>query len=180
MNNCCNRMNLTLVFRDLWTQHVVWTRLFIISTVSSLDDLKYVTDRLLQNPKDFAKALAPYYGQQKAKKFEDLLTEHLTIAASLVNAAKDGKADEVEAQRKKWYDNADEIATFLASINCFWSKKEWQAMLYNHLKMTESEAVLRIDGQYAKGVETFDEISAQALQMADYMAMGIRRQFNRP
>ena len=53
-------------------------------------------------------------------------------------------------------------------------------MLYNHLKMTESEAALRIDGQYAKDVETFDEISAQALQMADYMAMGIRRQFNRP
>lgn len=40
--------------RQLWEQHVCWTRFFIISTAAGLADLSPVTDRLLQNPKDFA------------------------------------------------------------------------------------------------------------------------------
>lgn len=178
MNNCRMQRDLTLAFRDLWMQHVVWTRLFIISTVSGLNDLKYVTNRLLRNPKDFEKILVQYYGQQKAGKFQNLLTEHLLIAANLVNAAKDGKTDLVESERKKWYANADEISDFLASINCFWSVKSWKAMLYDHLEMTEAEAVQRIEGHYENDISEFDKISTQALKMADYMAVGIRKQVN--
>lgn len=40
--------------RRLWSQHVYWTRFFIISAVSELGDLQAATKRLLQNPKDFA------------------------------------------------------------------------------------------------------------------------------
>ena len=52
--------------RQLWTQHVYWTRFFIISTASGLSDLGPVTNRLLQNPKDFARLLAPIYGMKTA------------------------------------------------------------------------------------------------------------------
>lgn len=48
--------------RQLWEQHVYWTRFFIISTAAGLADLSPVTDRLLQNPKDFARALTPFFG----------------------------------------------------------------------------------------------------------------------
>ncbi|QKN24130.1 acetylglutamate kinase [Caproicibacterium lactatifermentans] len=180
MNTCCSQKNLTLVFRDLWTQHVIWTRLFIISTLSELNDLKYVTNRLLRNPNDFAKVLCQYYGRQKAKKFQDLLTEHLMIGSKLVNAAKDGKTDLADDARKKWYVNAGEIACFLASINCFWSQEKWEEMLHCHLKMIEAETNYRIDGLYEKDIAEFDDISAQALQMGDYMAMGMMKQFYRP
>ena len=74
--------------RTLWSQHVYRTRFFIISTVEGLADLPVVTKWLLQNPGDFAKALEPFYGKMPADKFRQLLTEHLTIAAELVNAAK--------------------------------------------------------------------------------------------
>ena len=33
--------------RQLWGQHVYWTRFFIISTADQLEDLQTVTDRLL-------------------------------------------------------------------------------------------------------------------------------------
>ena len=52
--------------RKLWEQHVMWTRSFIISTSSNLGDLTFVTNRLLQNPKDFADVLRPIYGRKKA------------------------------------------------------------------------------------------------------------------
>lgn len=50
--------------RMLWEQHVYWTRFFIISTASDLDDLEPVTNRLLQNPGDFAQVF-PYFTEQK-------------------------------------------------------------------------------------------------------------------
>ncbi|MDD6334603.1 MAG: hypothetical protein PUB04_09145 [Clostridia bacterium] len=74
--------------RNLWEQHVYWTRFFIISTASDLADLQYITNRLLENPKDFAEMLTPFYGLRNAKHFEELFTQHLTIGAELVNASK--------------------------------------------------------------------------------------------
>ncbi|MEM1483806.1 acetylglutamate kinase [Oscillospiraceae bacterium PP1C4] len=172
------QIQLMNTFRKLWEQHVMWTRSFIISTAADLGDLALVTERLLRNPIDFANELKPFYGAQKAAKFEELLKEHFLIAAQLVTAAKAGDSKAVNEQRVKWYANADQIAAFLAEINPYWNQKMWQAMLYDHLKMTENEAVSRLTGQYAADIAQYDSIENQALKMADNMSYGIIKQFN--
>lgn len=166
---------LTNTFRKLWEQHVMWTRSFIISTAANLGDLSLVTQRLLRNPGDFAKEFQKYYGAKNAARFKELLTEHLTIAAQLVNQAKAGDTAAVAVTRRNWYRNADEIADFLSSINRYWDKNKWQAMLYSHLSMTEEEAVSRLRNQFASDIALYDKIEAQALEMADYMAQGIAK-----
>lgn len=163
--------------RKLWEQHIMWTRSFIISTIDGLKDLDAVTARLLRNPEDFASVLRMFYGHEKANKFKELFTEHLLIAAALVNAAKAGDAKAVEVNRIKWYKNAEDIAIFLSGINPYWNKNEWLIMLDDHLKMTELEAVQRLKGQYTEDIATYAEIENMALKMADYMAMGIKKQF---
>lgn len=45
-----NHQEIINIMRKLWSQHVYWTRFFIISTAEKLQDLKYVTNRLLENP----------------------------------------------------------------------------------------------------------------------------------
>jgi hypothetical protein len=175
--SCVKQISLLNTFRKLWEQHVMWTRSFIISTAASLGDLQLVTKRLLRNPSDFANELQKFYGPDKSKKFETLLTEHLLIAAKLVNAVKAKDPKSAEDARKKWYQNADEIALFLSSINPYWSKQEWENMLYEHLKMTENEAKYRLSSQYASDIAEYEEIENQALKMADYMVEGIRKQF---
>ena len=171
--NCMDSIKIINFFRELWSEHVMWTRSFIISTAADLGDLKPVTARLFQNPADFAEVLQRFYGPEPAKKFDDLLTEHLKIAGNLVNAAKVGDTATVNEEREKWYANADEIAAFLAGINPDWSREQWTSMLHEHLKLTEKEAVARLTGQYAKDVALYDVIEDQALAMGDYMAEGI-------
>ena len=85
----CNQQEIINKIRKLWSQHVYWTHFFIISTAEELPDLKYVTDRLLENPIDFANILKKFYGKKKAEEFKKLLTEHLNIAGELVNADKE-------------------------------------------------------------------------------------------
>lgn len=173
----CRQVELQRLLRQLWEQHVYWTRFFIISTAAALGDLQEVTARLLRNPGDFEGALTPFYGAGRAGCFRELLTEHLKIGGDLVTAAKNQDTGAVEEYRRKWYLNANEIARFLAGINPNWSQSHWQSMLYDHLKMTEQEAVQRLSGQYAQDIQTFERIEAEALHMADYMAQGIIRQF---
>lgn len=156
----------------------MWTRSFIVSDAADLPDLQMVTQRLLRNPTDFANELRKYYGNANADRFENLLREHLLIAADLVNAAKAGKTQEANEQRAIWYQNADDIAEFLAGINPNWSVTEWRNMLYDHLQMTENLAELRLSNEFEKDIAESDEIEKQALMMADYMAEGIKKQFN--
>jgi len=177
-NNICNRqININNTFRELWEQHIMWTRSFLISNILNLNDLQYVTARLLRNPTDFANVLSMYYGEDNAMKFQKLFEQHLIIAANLVNNAKKGDNAAAEANERSWYQNADEIATLLSSLNPYWSKQEWQKMFYNHLKMTKQEAVYILTGQYQAGVNIYDHIQDDALEMADYMSRGIIEQF---
>ncbi|MGI5849744.1 MAG: acetylglutamate kinase [Christensenellales bacterium] len=177
--NCLTFEQLQLInmLHRLWIEHVMWTRSFIISTAANLKDLDFVTQRLLRNPVDFANLLRPLYGNQSAMRFEDLFKNHLLIAAQLVNAAKNGNERAVTEQRNKWYENADDIADFLSSINPYWSRRQWQALLYDHLKMTEDESLQILSGQYDASIRQYDLIENEALKMADVMAQGIIDQF---
>ena len=64
-----------------------------------------------------------------AGRFEELFTQHRTIAADLLDAAKKGEVSKAVAIRNRWYKNADEIAGFLASVNPCWDKARWKDML---------------------------------------------------
>jgi hypothetical protein len=163
--------------RMLWEQHGAWTRMAINSMVFGLPDEELVTSRLLQNPVDFAKALKFFYGDKIASKFSDLLKSHLVIAAQIVKASKAGDNKSAIAAEKKWYENADEISTFLAYINPYWSKESWKAMLHEHLALVKAEAVALLTKDYAAGIKVYDKIESQALEMADMMAEGIIKQF---
>ncbi|WP_145048894.1 acetylglutamate kinase [Paenibacillus xylanexedens] len=163
--------------RTLWEQHVFWTRLTVNSIVDGLGDVDQTAARLLRNPQDFAEVLAPIYGSAIANEFEKLLSEHLTIAAELVTALKAGNTSAAEDAQKRWYANADDIAQFFARINPYWSKDEWQRMMYEHLRLLSEAVATRIAKDYTTNVALSDSIEQQALEMADMMTTGIVQQF---
>lgn len=163
--------------RLLWEQHVYWTRLFIVSTVFNLPDATAVTNRLLQNPKDFEAVFRPIYGEAQAAKFEKLLTAHLMLGGQFVKASALGNSLAAAQYEKQWYENADDIASFLSQLNPFWPEQEWRRMLQAHLAMTTQQAAEYIKGDYKGSVPTFDRIEKEALEMADRMTMGIKQQF---
>lgn len=170
-------LDLRNIMRLLWSQHVAWTRMAIISMAENLPDVNFVTNRLLRNPSDFEAALRPIYGNEIASKFASLLKDHLVIASELVKAAKAKDTAAVAAAEKRWYENADEIAAFLSSINPYLSKEALTSMLHNHLALTEAEAVAILNKDYAKSIALYDNIEKQALEMADALTEGIVKQF---
>lgn len=171
------QLQLSNTLRMLWEEHVAWTRMTIISIAEGLPDEEVVTKRLLRNATDMAAAFRPIYGDAIATKLGDLLTEHLMLAYQLVKAAKAGDSATAAKVEKQWYRNANDIAAFLASINPYWSKAQWETMLHDHLKLTKQQAVLRLSKDYVADVAIYDQIERQALEMADMMTAGIIKQF---
>ncbi|WP_242851653.1 acetylglutamate kinase [Clostridium botulinum] len=172
-----SEMPLRDTMRMLWEQHSVWTRLAIMSIVAGSPDEDLVVARLLRNPKDFEAALRPFYGDKVAAEFSKLLTSHLVIAAELVKASKAGNTNAAADAEKRWYENADQIAELLSRINPYLHLETWKAMLHEHLALVKAEAVAMLTSDYKRSISIYDEIEAQALEMADTMAEGIIEQF---
>ena len=172
-----NILNLNNNLRKLWEEHVIWTRLTIMSIANGSPDIQLVSQRLLKNPNDFETLFMPLYGPTVSGKFKELLKEHLLIAADLVNAAKKKDNASVNLIESKWYKNADEIADFLSRINPYWDKNDVKKMMYEHLFLTKSEAIAILTNKYEDSISLFDKIEDQALMMADMFTEGILKQF---
>jgi hypothetical protein len=173
-----NRAAFHDAMRVLWEDHIVWTRMVIVSAVDELPDLSTAVDRLLRNQDDIGDAIKPYYGEAAGEELSRLLREHIVGAADLLAAAKAGDGSAVEAASAAWYANGDEIGAFLAEANPGnWDRVEMQAMMRDHLDLTLAEAVARLEGRYLDDAAAYDEIHAQILHMADMLSDGIVSQF---
>ena len=162
--------------RKLWTEHVVYTRMFIISALAGLPDLPTVTQRLLRNQEDIGNAVKPIYGEEAGKKLSALLRDHILIAADIVKAAKASNTKAVEAGQKKWRANADDISAFLAAANTIWKKPMLTEMLYKHLDLTTSEVVARIKADWPADLVAYDTGYDHMLMFANMLSDGIIKQ----
>ena len=163
--------------RKLWSDHVVWTRLYIVSAVAGDASAQTAANRLLRNQEDIGNAIAPYYGAAAGTQLTNLLKQHILIAVDLVSAAKAGDQARVADADRRWHSNANDIATFLSGANPNWPKATVLAMLNQHLALTTQEATARIQGRWADDAAAFDSIFTQILGMADALSGGIVKQF---
>jgi hypothetical protein len=165
--------------RQLWEDHITWTRLAIISLTTASPDTDATVARLLRNQTDIGNAVKPFYGRAAGNELTRLLEEHITIAAELIGAAKKGDSRALASAQSRWEVNADQIARLLSRANPRWRFGEMRSMLRDHLRLTTREAVARLQGNWAADVAAYDEIHRQALHMADMLSTGIVRQFPR-
>jgi hypothetical protein len=168
---------LRIAVHDLWIEHVVWTRQYIVAAAAGSPDAGFAAERLLKNQEDIGDAIKPFYGEEAGDQLTSLLKDHILIAVDLLEAAKAGDAEAVEQIEADWYDNADDIATFLSGANPYWTKEALTSMLNEHLVLTKTEAVARLTGDYATDVATFDALYVHAVSMADTFTAGIVDQF---
>jgi hypothetical protein len=163
--------------RKLWTDHVVWTRDYIIAAVGDQPDAKAAANRLMKNQEDIGNAVAKFYGAPAGQQLTTLLKEHITIAVDLIKAAKAGdKAGQQQAD-SRWQQNAMQIADFLSRANPNWPKDTLADLMKRHLSTTANEVVARLNKDWEADVRAFDEVYEHILHMADALSDGIVKQF---
>ena len=163
--------------RKLWTDHVVWTRDYIVAAVGDQPDAQAAAARLLKNQEDIGSAIAGIYGKAAGDALTTLLKEHITIAVDLIKAAKAGdKAAQGQADAK-WKKNATDIADFLSKANPNWPRATLVEMMNKHLSTTTDEVVARLTKNWDADVKAFDAVYSHILMMSDALSDGIVKQF---
>jgi hypothetical protein len=74
--------------RELWSDHIVYTRGFIVSASAGLADTSEVLQRLLRNQDEIGEAIKPYYGDAAGTQLASLLRNHIQLAGKALVAAK--------------------------------------------------------------------------------------------
>jgi hypothetical protein len=194
-----------IALRQLWTDHIQWTRGYIIEAVdrtpisahlvaiagNPIGDLATALGgaiqllsaadaaavRLLKNQEDIGDAIKPYYGNDAGNGLTKLLKEHIVIAVNLVENAKSGDQSAFASNDKKWDDNIREIARFLAGANPAWPEADVYDLLNQHLQLTKGEVTARLTKNWAADVKASDDLLVEAMVIADTLYDGLVAQF---
>ena len=163
--------------RKLWTDHVIWTREYIVAAIDGTPDVNAAATRLMRNQDDIGAAVGIYYGQAAGSALTVLLKEHITIAVDLVAAAKSDDQNTYRAADRRWTKNGDDIAKFLSRANPHWPEAALVDMMKMHLATTTREVIARLNKDWDADVAAFDEVYLHILRMSDAISDGIVKQF---
>src|SRR2546425_987994 len=151
--------------RKLWTDHVVWTRDYIIAAVDDKPDAMAAANRLMKNQEDIGNAVAVYYGPAAGQQLTSLLKQHISIAVDLITAAKAGDKTAQKQADDRWQQNAVDIATFLSKANPNWPRATLIDMMKMHLSTTTTEVVARLTKDWNGDVRAYDAVYDHILTM---------------
>lgn len=163
--------------RKLWEDHIIWTRMYIVSTAYNNPDTNNAAARLLKNQEDIGNAIKPYYGEGAGDQLTTLLKEHINGAVAIIKAAKDNDQAALSSANDNWYKNGSAIADFLSQANPNWPNSQTREMMKEHLDLTKQEAVDVLGNKYDAGITDYDKVHDQILRMADTLSDGIIKQF---
>ena len=163
--------------RKLWTDHVIWTREYIIAAVGDQPDAQAAAARLMKNQEDIGAAVAGYYGKPAGDRLTALLKDHISIAVDIIKFAKAGDKASQQQANTKWLRNAEDIADFLSKANPNWPRAVLVKMMNMHLSTTTDEVVARLTKNWDADVRAFDAVYEHILAMADALSDGIIKQF---
>jgi hypothetical protein len=176
-HNAAAAASLKQDMRKLWTDHVVWTREYIIAAVGDQPDQQAAANRLMKNQEDIGTAVAAYYGKPAGDQLTALLKQHISIAVDLIKAAKAGDKTGQQAADAKWQQNAVQIADFLSKANPNWPRATLVDLMKTHLSTTTDEVVARLGKKWDEDVRAFDAVYMHILKMSDALSDGIIKQF---
>lgn len=171
-------VELKLGLRDLWTGHIFWVRNVVLTTKYGDESAAKIDEQqVVQNAKEIANAIVPYYGKEAGDKLFTLLAGHYGAIKDCLKATFAGNKEALNAGMQKMNKNAEEIAAFLSSANPNWPKATIMAALAAHAgyHMAQIEAVNAKD--FSSEAKTWEAMKNQVYVIADTLADGIVKQF---
>lgn len=173
-----NLWTLKMRMRELWSEHVWWTREFLIATLVAAPNADVAATRLMQNQDHIGTAYGAYFGKDRGAALATLLKEHISVAVEVVSTL---NTPALEAAVAKWYANADDITRFMSkdgvdlTMPVFSSSglADQKSMMSMHLASTTAEVVALAGANFQAAVTTFETVLHEAMMMADMMSREI-------
>ena len=168
-------MDFDYAIHKLWIDYLVWIRDYIYVLMLRRDGMQYIEDRLTRLTTEVSSFFAPYYGDQVAKQFGDLLNRHVDLIAQY--AAIVHANESPEPLREALYANQDDLANLLAAINPNWDASVWQGLYQNQTYLEEALIWSLHRNGYGDAIAQYDDIYANIDSIINYLIDGFVKQF---
>jgi hypothetical protein len=161
--------------RKLFTDHAVYTRMFLTSYLNRNPDLSAIQTRLLQNQTDIGSYIGRKTNSVVGKKLGDLLTSHIKLAANVIQTymTRTQNPNEYSEEVRKLFANSDQIAEFLSTLcaNCMYTELKVHFDQHNQYILDMVQKYSKND--YQESVQIYDAYLVHMLGFADTIARGL-------
>ncbi len=168
------QMNQIYIIRMFWFELVTWTRAYMLSRYLKIGNENEIMARLRQVPEEYVGTLRQIFGEGIEPSLQ-LINEYIDLIDALITAQIENDTEEIDRIVQLLYQNADQRAAVVASINPYWDQNEWENRLRNHVSYTIDESVTLQTGDYARNLDVFRALLDQAESASGYYARGIFR-----
>lgn len=166
-------MNTIINFQRVWADFSVWVRNFLYSTAGNSPDLTPTTNRLYSTQTEFYNLFNTFYGPEVSQHFVNHILNFITSATNVIKGVKDNDQETVKSHMVQWYQNADNLAVFLAQINLFWDMIQWRDLFYQYIAMSNKAITSAVGGDYEQEITIYNRIQDLTYILGSYMARGI-------
>jgi hypothetical protein len=168
---------LRMEMRRVWDDQAIYTRNFIVSTLAMQEDQGPVTQYLIDHQDVIAAAIEPFYGKEASERLAVLLREHVILTADLVRTISEGDIERIPRLRAYWFDNVEQIATYLSTLNPRWNKRQLEDSFTRYLDLTMDEIEGRSIRNWDWDVAAYERVGNHTARLADFLSNGIVKQF---
>lgn len=167
------QVNMVESTAEFWRDMAIWTRIYIASAYTGLEDQEEVFSRLYRVPYEFGGTIRLLFGDQIANAYINNLAYQVVLIRNLVNAQISGDTDTVNKNTALLYQNADARAVFLTQVNPYWHVNDWRGLMYTFISLLLEESTSYLAKDYSKSIDIFDRLLGQATQIANYFSEGV-------
>jgi len=162
--------------RKLFTDHAAYTKFFIESFLNSSEDVKAIENRLLQNQQDIGNAVKPIIGITNGNQLTALLTQHIILAAEVLNQLKQNNQSKLKTAINNLFNNSEHVAEFLNSLNP--QKLPLPAIadeFHQHNQFVIDLALLHSEKKWEEEVSCYDAYYNHMLHFADLIYQALKK-----
>jgi len=172
---CFTPSQMYMIFnvRLFWRRLNVWDTNYIVSRYKGIGSPEDQFGRMYLENSNFGDILEIIFGRNNANQISNMLNQYSIYLRDLISAQLQGNTDAVNQYVNLLYQNADNRAAFLASINPYLNEAEWRGYLDTYLQYTLEQINEFITGNFRGVVDLYDRAAALADQMGTVFAQAL-------
>jgi len=168
-----SQMNLIFNARLFWRRFSLWIRIYLIDRYFGVGTAEEAFGRLYLESTDFGDMLKIIFGRRNAEAYAQLLNRYTFLIRDLVTAQLAGDTAAVNQHVNELYQNVEDRAKFMASINPYLNESEWGDLLRTYLQLAIGVANAFASGDYVTGIKTYDQLTEFTSRMGETFAQGL-------
>ena len=167
-----------LAMRDLWIGHIFWVRNVSEALLNGNKvEAAAAEKEVVENAKQIAGAIEPFYGKAASDKLFGLLAGHYGAVKQYAEATVANSKTKQSAAQTALVNNADEIAKFLSSANPNLPYDTLRGLLIAHGGHHIQQIQELKAKQYAEEAQTWNAMKNHIYVISDALVGAIAKQF---